>query len=56
MEGGCFMGVFISDMLKILEIKCNNDITKTKKNGQDSQSKSQPYFCPMCLLLSEGGR
>ena len=47
------MGVFISDMLEILEIKCDNDITKKQQYGQDSQNESQPYCCPMCFT-SEG--
>jgi hypothetical protein len=52
-EGGCFMGVFISDMLKILEIKYDNDITKkTAKIHKVNLGR----FCPMRLYFLEGDR
>jgi hypothetical protein len=52
-EGGCFLGMFISDMLEIREIKCGYDITKKQQYGWDSSCESQPYCCPMCFT-SEG--
>ncbi|HEY8160376.1 MAG TPA: hypothetical protein VIF10_16915 [Methylobacter sp.] len=53
MEDEGFIGGLIADMLKILEIKYDYDITKKQQYGQDSQSESQPYCCPVCFT-SEG--
>lgn len=48
------MDVFNSDMLKILEIKCNYDITKKQKKRPRFTKQISAVFLSDAPLLSEG--